>query len=136
MKTKNIFISHSWKYDNTRERLTNLLNKREDFYWRDYSVPVDDPLHTNGTDGQLREKIAEQIRLSSIVIVLAGMYANYSKWMNIEIKIAKEDFLNPKRILAVKPWASKRTSDLVKENADKIVRWNTESIVGAIRNLT
>ena len=119
MKTVKIFISHSWKYENQRQNLVNLLNERKYFDWKDYSVPIDDPLHTNGTDKQLRGKIAEQIRQSSIVIVLAGVYASYSKWIEKEIEIAKNDFSDPKPILAVEPRASKKTSDYVKDNANK-----------------
>ena len=136
MKTVKIFISHSWKYDNQRDKLVNLLNERKYFDWKDYSVPIDDPLHTNGTEKQLRDKIAEQIRQSSIVIVLAGVYASYSNWIKKEIEIAKNDFSAPKPILAVEPWASKKASDYVKGKATKIVKWNTESIVKAIRDLT
>ena len=136
MKTVKIFISHSWKYENQRQNLVNLLNERKYFDWKDYSVPIDDPLHTNGTDKQLRGEIAEQIRQSSIVIVLAGVYASYSKWIKKEIEIAKNDFRAPKPILAVEPWASEKTSNYVKGMANKIVKWNTESIVEAIRDLT
>ena len=135
MKTVKIFISHSWKYNNQRESLVKLLDERKYFRWIDYSVPIDDPLHTNGTD-ELRGKIAEQIRQSSIVIVLAGVYASYSKWIKKEIEIAKNDFSAPKPILAVEPWASEKTSSYVKDKATKIVKWNTESVVKAIRDLT
>ena len=112
------------------------LNERKYFDWKDYSVPIDDPLHTNGTDKELRGKIAEQIRQSSIVIVLAGVYTNYSKWIEKEIDIAKNDFSAPKPILAVKPRGSEKTSIYVKDEATEIVKWNTESIVKAIRDLT
>lgn len=50
---------------------------------------------------------------------------------NIEIELAKE---MGKRIIAIEPWASQKTSQTVKNNADVIVGWNTESIVKAIRN--
>ena len=136
MRTIDIFISHSWKYNNQRKNLVNLLDQRKYFGWRDYSVPPDDPLHTNGTDKALRKAIKEQIRQSSIVIVLAGVYASCSKWIEKEIDIAKNDFLTTKLILAVEPWGREKTSQLVKDNADKIVKWNIESIVKAIRDLT
>lgn len=136
MKTVKIFISHSWNYDNQRDKLVNLLDERKYFHWRDYSVPIDDPLHTNGTDKELRDKIAEQIRQSSIVIVLAGVYASHSKWIKKEIEIAKNYFSAPKPILAVEPWGSEKTSRYVKDEATEIVRWNTERIVKAIRDLT
>ncbi len=136
MRTIHIFISHSWMYDNHRERLVKLLDEREYFKWSDYSVPPDDPIHTNGTDKNLQNAIKEQVSQSSIVIVLAGVYASYSKWMDEEICIAKNGFSTAKPILAVEPWGSERTSTLVKDNADKIVKWNTEKIVQAIRDLT
>lgn len=131
MRPFNIFISHSWNYDNQRQGLTNLLNQRKYFDWEDYSVPPHDPIHTNGTDKQLRDEIAKRIFKSDIVIVLAGVYASYSKWIQKEIEIAK----NSKPILAVAPWGSEKTSQIVKDHAKKIVRWNTESVVEAIRDL-
>lgn len=38
-----------------------------------------------------------------------------------------------KKIIAIEPWGSERTSLVVKNATDKIVRWNTDSIVSAIR---
>ena len=73
------------------------------------------------------------MRPASCVLILAGVYATYSKWINIEIELAKE--LN-KKIIAIEPWASKSTSTIVKNSADRIVGWNTDSIVNAIRELS
>lgn len=38
-----------------------------------------------------------------------------------------------KRIIAIEPWGSERTSTVVKSNANKVVKWNTSSIVNAIK---
>ena len=135
MKTYNLFISHSWAYGSQYENLINLLNKRSYFFYRDCSVPKDDPLHTRGTDRALYNAIKGQISPSSIVLILAGVYASYSKWIDKEIQIAQTEFLTTKPILAIEPWGSQRTSVKVKNAADKIVGWNTESIVSAIREL-
>ena len=67
---------------------------------------------------------------ASCILILAGVYATYSKWINIEIELAQE---MGKRIIAIEPWGSERTSVVVKNAADKIVGWNTSSIVSAIR---
>ena len=67
---------------------------------------------------------------ASCVLILAGVYATYSKWINIEIELAQQ--MN-KTIIAIEPWGSEKTSIVVKKAADKIVRWNTDSIVAAIR---
>ncbi len=135
MKTYHLFISHSWTYENQYDNLVNLLNNAQDFRYKNYSVAKDNPIHTNGTNKQLRVAIAEKIRNSSVILVLAGVYATYSKWINIEIEIAKNDFSRKKPIIALEPRGANRTSQYVKENADAIVKWNTNSIVKAIQEL-
>ena len=112
-----------------------MLNQRPYFSYSDYSVPKHDPLHTNGTYLQLYKAIKNRVSLSSVVLILAGVYASYSKWIDKEIYIAKNEFNFQKPIVAILPRGSERTSVTVKEAADGIVRWNTESIVRAIREL-
>ncbi len=70
-----------------------------------------------------------------VIVILAGVYATYSKWINNEIRIAQRGFQSPKPILAIQPRGSERISTVVQDAADIIVGWNTESIVGAIREL-
>ena len=72
---------------------------------------------------------------SSVVLIVAGVYATYSKWIDKEIYIAQKEFLSPKPIIAIRPWGNERMSTKVTEAADKIVGWNTESVVSAIREL-
>lgn len=69
---------------------------------------------------------------ASCVLILAGVYATYSKWINIEIELAKS---MGKKIIAIEPWGSEKTSQVVKKHADRIVGWNTSSITNAIRDL-
>ena len=135
MKTYNLFISHSWNYTDAYDRLTNLLNERGYFAFRDYSVPRNDPIHRAGTDAQLRQAIRNQMTPCHVVLILAGVYATYSKWINIEIDLAKKGYTYAKPIVAIRPWGSQRISERVRLVADRIVGWNTESIVGAIRDL-
>lgn len=135
MRTYNLFISHSWTYGDEYERLVNLLRTRPYFVFRDSSVPKNDPLHTNGTDRQLYNAIKNKISPSSAVLILAGVYSTYSKWIDKEIQIAQEGFYAPKPIIAIEPWGSERTSATVKDAADKVVKWNTKSIVTAIREV-
>lgn len=135
MRTHNLFISHSWAYSDSYERLIDLLKTRPYFDFRDYSVPKDDPIHKVGTDKQLYEAIFQKMQPCGVVLILAGIYATDSKWIKKEIKIAKEGFEVAKPIIAIEPWGSERTSQTVKNNADLLVGWNTESIVKAIREL-
>ena len=128
--TYNLFISHSWAYSDTYEGLVRLLDAKSYFDYRNYSVPKNDPIHNANNDYQLREAIQSQMQHASCVLILAGVYATYSKWINIEIDLAKQ---MRKRIIAIQPWGAERTSMVVKNASDAIVGWNTDSIVSAIR---
>lgn len=133
MKTYNLFISHSWSHADAYEKLKNLLDKRSYFSYVDYSIPKDDPVHTRGTDKELYEAILNKMRPCHVVLIMAGVYSTYSKWINKEIQAAEKGFLNAKPIIGVKPWAQTNVSGVVAQNADTLVGWNTESIVDAIR---
>ena len=135
MRIYNLFITHSWTHSDAYDKLVNLLGARLYFRYSNYSVPKDDPLHTSGTDKELYAAIKRKMTSCSVVLILAGIYASYSKWIDKEIQIAQTEFLNSKPILAIEPWGSERTSVKVKDAADEIVGWNTESIVSAIRRL-
>ncbi|MEQ7049915.1 TIR domain-containing protein [Paenibacillaceae sp. P-4] len=134
-KTYNLFISHSWAYPEAYEGLIKLLDKDPSFTYKNYSVPKDDPVHNAKNDKELYEAIKKQISPSSVVIILAGVYASYSKWIDHEITIAKTEFYTSKPIIAVEPWASEKTSKKVKDNANKIVKWQSSSIISAIKEL-
>ena len=92
MKTYNLFISHSWRYTDAYERLIRLLRNRPYFAFRDYSVPKDDPIHGANNDAQLRKAIRDQMTPCHVVLIMAGVYSTYSKWINIEIDLAKGGF--------------------------------------------
>lgn len=126
----NLFISHSWSYGDAYEKLLSLLNAKAYFSYRNYSVPKNDPIHHAQYDYQLKAAIKNQMQPASCILILAGVYASYSKWINIEIELAQQ---MRKRIIAIEPWGAERTSSVVKAAADVIVKWNTDSIVEAIR---
>lgn len=131
--TYNLFISHSWAYGDAYEKLVGLLDsKGGHFPYKNYSVPQDDPIHNAPNQSELRAAIERQIKPASVVLILAGVYSTYSKWINVEIEIAAQ---LGKPIIAIEPWGSEKTSKVVKDSADKIVKWQTDSIVNAIREL-
>lgn len=128
-KTYRLFISHSWAYGDAYDRVVEMIESQGIVFY-DHSVPRHDPIHTNGTDKQLRDAIDAKIRGTSCMLILAGVYSTYSKWINKEIDIAKA---YAKPIIAIEPWGSERTSRVVKDNADEIVKWQSSSIANAIR---
>lgn len=129
----NIFVSHSWSYSDYYDRLISLLEERKYFDFRDYSVPKNDPIHNAKNKEELKKAIRSQMEHASCVLILAGVYATYSKWINIEIELAQE---LGKSIIAIEPRGAEKTSLVVKDAADIVVGWNTESIVNAIRELS
>lgn len=128
-----IFISHSWGYSDHYQSIVGFLDtylKKENY--KDYSVPQNDPIHTNGTRKDLLEKLDNKIRLSSCVIIPTGIYDSYSESIQAEIDIAlKYD----KPIIAVRPRGAERQSKVATDNATIIVGWNGNSIANAVREL-
>jgi hypothetical protein len=109
-----------------------MLNEAPNFVYSNYSIPKDDPVHTK-SDTVLFEAIKRKMTFCNAIIIMAGVYSSYSKWIEKEIKIANNSFNNSKPIIAVEPWGSEKTSQIVKNNAVQIAKWNTISIVNAIR---
>lgn len=135
LKTYDLFISHAWKYGDDYDRLINLLDKANNFCYRNYSAPKDNPLkNLNGTDvvnkAQITSAIGRKIAPVNAVLVISGLYYNYREWMQKEIDIAIE---KSKPIIAIKPWGNSKIPSAVSGVADDIVSWNTSSIVEAIR---
>lgn len=129
MRTYNVFITHSWKYNEDYVRLVALLNSAPYFLWKNYSVPFDDPL-SGGSKEKLAAEIDGQIRLASVLLVISGMYVSYGEWIKFEIDLADK---YEKPIVGIQPWGSTNTPSAVRESAAEIVGWNTSSIVDAIK---
>jgi len=106
-RTYKLFISHSWTYSNQYDGLVNLLRKDPYFHFHNYSVPKDDPIHNASNDRQLCEAI----------------------------KLAEKGFNITKPIIAVEYWGSERTSIPVKNAAKAVVKWQSQSIINAIKEV-
>lgn len=130
LRTYHVFISHSWKYPDPYETVKKWLDDASYFYWSDYSVPFYDPLDANSVR-ELKTKISTQIAKCSCVVILAGMYVNYSRWIDFEIDRAVE---MGKPIIGVRPWGQERVPKKVADNSDVMVGWNSSSVVQAIRD--
>ena len=127
-KIYNIFISHAWHRSEHYMKVVEWLNN-SDISWRNYSVPEHDPLDANN-NGKLKLDLTVQILHASVVIIIAGMYANHSKWIDYEIEEATR---LGKYIIAIEPWGQERIPRKIQEHADNIVGWNSASVVNAIK---
>ncbi|KKZ13696.1 MAG: molecular chaperone Tir [Candidatus Synechococcus spongiarum 142] len=133
--TYHLFISHSWSYEDQYHGLIGLLESKSDFRFCNHSVSKDNPIHNASNDRELREAIKDKMQLCSVILILAGIYSTYSKWINKEIDLAKDGFNIPKPIVAVEPRGSERASDPATKAAQEVVKWNSQSIIDAIRRV-
>lgn len=127
-----LFISHCWDYRTDYYTVEKWIDD-SDINWRNMSIPVHNPKDTS-TDSELKTKINNNIKQSSVFIVIAGMYVAQEnrKWINFEIDTAlKYD----KSILAIKPRGNERLPSKISENADLIVNWNSASVIKGIKEL-
>ncbi|MDZ5812404.1 TIR domain-containing protein [Halorubrum sp. AD140] len=123
-----VFISHSWAYENDYEEVRDLLNGARGFEYFNHSVSSEDPLDAQ-LPNHLRKKICDQMRSASVVLVLGGMYVEYSDWIQEEIEIANE---MEKPIIGVKPQRNERIPNTVHEHATEVVEADGTEILDAI----
>lgn len=133
LKTYDLFLSHAWKYNSDYYALERLLKNAPLFYFRNYSVPVHNPLIDPKTPvGKrlLTVELEQQVRPVNCVLILSGMYAAHSEWIEKEIRLAQK---YNKPIIGVRPRGQIRVPTIIQSAAVDMVYWNTGSIVSAIR---
>ena len=128
-KEYHIFISHSWAYPDDLKNLRKLLNERGYFNVEFEEASADEPINSANAY-YIKKRLTEKISNSNIVLGIAGMYASYSDWMEWELDKAIELGVP---IVGVIPRGQERISQTVSSRSKQDVRWNTESIVAAIR---
>ena len=111
--------------------LRRLLENRGYFHVFFLEIPPHDPINSSNAY-YIKSRIKNNLSEADVVIGLAGLYATYSEWMRWELETARD---LEKPILGVIPRGQINVSRIVQNLADEIVRWNTESIVDAIRRL-
>lgn len=119
------------KYSDDYNTIVKWLNEAQSegkLNWKNYSVSKHDPLiDPNTTVG--KNKLKKQIRPASKVIIISGMYAAYSEWIDYEIDTSMN---YGKYIIGVKPWGQERVPLKINNNA--MVDWNRSSVINAILN--
>ena len=129
LKTYRLFISHSWDYGGDYRRLKDLLDNAKYFNFMNYSVPEEKAKGTR-TDQELEAALKTQLASVQLVLVIAGMYIPYRKWIQYEMDLAR---FYDKPIIGIKPRGNAYIPQAVTNAACEIVAWNTNSIVTAIR---
>lgn len=125
-----IFISHSWSYPDDLFQLRNLLEQRGYFNVEFQEHGIDTPINSENAT-YVKQVLKRKISNSDIVLAIAGMYASYSDWIAWELETANSINIP---IVGVIPRGQERISSTVTQYSKTDVRWNTESIVQAIRD--
>ena len=128
-KDYKIFISHSWSYTEDLEALQKLLNARGYFNVTFLEATKKTPIDSENA-AYVKSVLKAKILQSDIVLALAAVYATHSEWMIWELETAKA---NKIPIVGVIPRGQERISTEVYSRSIVDVKWNTESIVDAIR---
>jgi len=125
----NIFISHAWDYTADVESLRSLINARTHFNCIYSDVGKYEPINSSNAY-YIKSRLKERILSSHLMIGMAGIYASHSDWMKWELDTA---LANNIPIVGVIPRGALRISSIVSSRANELVRWNTESIISAVR---
>ena len=128
-KDYKIFISHSWSYTEDLEALQRLLNESGYFNVTFLEATRKTPINSANAS-YVKTVLKDRILTSDIVLALAGVYATHSDWMIWELECA---VANNVPIVGVIPRGQERISTEVSCRSIVDVRWNTETIVEAIR---
>lgn len=128
-KIYRLFISHSWDHVDDLKNLKGLLEQQESFDVEFYEIAPENAINSDNST-YIKHCISARIGEADIVLGIAGIYASYSEWMQWELDKAKE---KGKKIIGVVPWGQERISSIVAARADVVVRWNTKSIIEAIK---
>lgn len=133
LRNRMIFISHAWRYSAHYDTVVRWFNEEPNFSWSNCSVPSDDALPDKTSKG-LSAGMTRQISPSQVVLILGGMYAAHSAWIEYEISEAQR---MGKTIVGVRPWGQERVPLIVQNaSACPLVGWNRSSVVGAVRDYT
>ena len=133
LKNRMIFISHAWNRSDHYNKIVEWFDGAHNFSWSNCSVPSTNALGDTTATG-LSKGMTRQLNPSQVVVILAGMYAAHSDWIEFEID---EAVRLGKPILAVKPWGQERIPRIV-QDASSIdpVGWNSASVIAGVRSLT
>ena len=108
LKTYDLFLSHSWRYNSDYYRLIGLLRNASYFKFRDYSVPIHRPKVDPNSSASVRfvtGELEKQIKPVNCVLLMAGVYSTHSDWIHREVNLAIK-YNKPIIITGIKPCQS------------------------------
>lgn len=129
-----IFLSYSWLPDDGTERIYGLLENHrgrndKEFNYELFSVSKDDPVQFIPSKKALIAAIEEKMSTCKCLLVLAGVFQEYKRWLDIELDTAKKLKIP---VVLVEAASAKHTAPKEKRMATKIVKWDFTEVGKAI----
>ena len=103
--------------------------KTEGFGYEYYSVSKDDPVQFLPSKKALTAAIETQMRSCSCLVVLAGVFEEFKRWISLELDAAKKLDIP---VILVEAVNSKHTSHKERRAAAEIVKWDAIQLGDAI----
>lgn len=135
--TYDIFISHSWRYDQEWTDMVALLDGALGRKWRNWSLPWHDPgldRFTPRGHETLVDILDGQLSQSGALLALADICKGNrgSTWLGIEIDLAKK---YSKPIFGVASKNGVAFPDQFRKDVAAVVEWSAEDIVALLKPL-
>jgi len=130
LRTYQIFISHAWHRSEHYSTVVRWLNDAPYLSWNNLSVPEHEPFHVTDSNA-LAYELHRQMRHADVFIILGGMYAAHSEWIDYELYFARRI---GRPIIGVRPWGAQVMPSAITKAAHHIVGWNGASVVSAVRS--
>lgn len=124
-----VFVTHTFENSGDYHRVFEYLESSPNFFYLNVSSPDSAP-QTGGKEA-IKEELLAQIKLSEVVVVLAGLFNEHRDWITFQMNAAEA---TEKPLVAIEPFGGIEDvpADVAKR-ADETVGWNERNIVDAIR---
>ena len=126
LRTYQVFISHGWERSDDYQAVVDLLNAEPGFSWHNLSLPEHNPLAPESLQHALRD----QMRDADVFLMITGMYAVYSDWIDIQLALARR---TGQPVIGIKKDGEEPLPLGIQLAASGIVACEGSSIVQAIR---
>jgi hypothetical protein len=123
-----IFPAHAWERDEDYMRLFEYLESTTNFFYQNVCDPDISPAGEGVADR--RTRILDAMKMAEVVLIPAGLVLAHKDWADFIISAAKAHDLP---IVALEHFGPHELPDELRENADKVVGWNSRTIEDAIR---
>ncbi|MDH5464462.1 MAG: TIR domain-containing protein [Thiovulaceae bacterium] len=127
-----LFFSHSLTYKDALKTQKKFLDDADHFSYYERTLEPNDPIHESEDEDELDAAIEDKVQGADAVVILAGVFQEYEKWLRKEIEHAQK---HKKPIIVIEPWDEERTHVLVKNSASAIIDWDKTLLIEAIEEL-